>query len=194
MNRNKLSNIELDAEIERGIQEFLAMEPSREFVAAVRTRVASELAPSEWRLGRTFMLAGAMTAALVVGVVFTRLIPPSRDQQPPLTGSVGSALPAPVPAAETRERATASRPAAKVSHATVRRHQPGPVLVSNRSGEPEVLVSPGEAAALRRWLMDISAGRVELSTAHLPTTIEEVSELTGIHPLVPVTIQEGVLQ
>jgi hypothetical protein len=193
MNRNKLPDTELDGAIEREIQELLAVEPSSEFVPAMRRRLANEPAPSEWRFGRTFMLAGAMTAVIVAAVVFSRPGPALLDQ-PQSAGAVSSAVPAPIHAAVTQAQTAVSAPVAETSHPTARRHPRNPIMALNKSAEPEVLVSPGEAAALRRLFTDISAGRVELSAADLPTTTEEVSELTGIHPLIPITIQEGVLQ
>jgi hypothetical protein len=65
-----------DAALEREIETLLAVEPSRDFVARVRSRVAEEPAPSRW--GWRWPLAGVATsmALIVVGVALWRPLEP----------------------------------------------------------------------------------------------------------------------
>jgi hypothetical protein len=184
MDRTELTDTELDADIARHLQALLTAEPSAEFLPAMRRRLATEPVRSGWGVRWTMPLAGAVTAAIVVGVVLLRTPTPMPLDQPRN----------PAPHVVPKQEPVASVPALKISAPAGHRSRHVAAIVQTKPSEPEVLVSPGEAAALRRWLTDISAGRVELSAAHLPASVDEVSELTGIHPLVPVTIQEGVLQ
>ena len=50
--------------IDQEIRDALKVEPSPEFLARVRTRIANEPAPSAWRWSWTFAAAGALAAAL----------------------------------------------------------------------------------------------------------------------------------
>ena len=58
-----------DDALERDIARALAVDPSPEFVARVRTRIANEPAPSAWRSSWTMAFAGAFVTALVLAVV-----------------------------------------------------------------------------------------------------------------------------
>ena len=66
--------------IDQEIRDALRVEPSPEFLARVRTRIASEPAPSRWRSSWTFAAAGALAAGLLIAAVISR---PSRQTAPP---------------------------------------------------------------------------------------------------------------
>jgi len=61
-----------DSEIDRALATALAVEPSPEFVARVRMRIASEPGPSDWRLSWV-IAAGACTLALAVAVTVMQM-------------------------------------------------------------------------------------------------------------------------
>ena len=58
--------------IDEEIRDALKIEPSPDFLARVRTRIASEPAPSAWRWSWTVAAAGAMAIAVVIAAVVTR--------------------------------------------------------------------------------------------------------------------------
>jgi hypothetical protein len=66
-----------DASLDREIESMLAVEPSPEFLARVRTRVAEEPEPSRWRGAWMFATAGAVAVAIVAVMVW-----PSRESAP----------------------------------------------------------------------------------------------------------------
>jgi len=56
-----------DPSLDREIESLLTVEPSPEFVARVRARVADEPEPGRWRTAWLFALAGAV--AVVIGAL-----------------------------------------------------------------------------------------------------------------------------
>jgi len=81
-----------DPALEREIESLLAVDPSPEFVARVRTRIAQEPAPTAWRWSWSFVLAGA-AAAVVLAVLVTswmaRVTPTGVPQQAAAREDVG---------------------------------------------------------------------------------------------------------
>ena len=59
-----------DVELDRDIEAALAIEPSPEFLARVRTRVAAEPEPSRWRLA-----VEPLWAVAIVGIVLAIVVP-----------------------------------------------------------------------------------------------------------------------
>jgi len=55
--------------LDRELAHALAVDPSPEFVARVRARVANEPAPSSWRMPRLLMAAGAVAVVIVAVAV-----------------------------------------------------------------------------------------------------------------------------
>ncbi len=58
--------------IDDEIKDALNVDPSPEFLARVRTRIANEPAPPAWRGSWTLAAAGAMAAVVVVAVIVSR--------------------------------------------------------------------------------------------------------------------------
>jgi hypothetical protein len=69
-----------DAGLDREIEAALAIEPSPEFVARVRTRIASEPAPASWWQLRWPVIATALAAAAVVMIVAFSWRPSAPEQ------------------------------------------------------------------------------------------------------------------
>jgi len=65
-----------DGEIDRALATALAVDPSPEFVARVRMRIASEPEPPDWRLSWVFA-AGACTLALAMAVTLMEMNHPA---------------------------------------------------------------------------------------------------------------------
>jgi cytochrome c556 len=65
-----------DGEIDRALAAALAVDPSPEFVARVRMRIASEPEPSDWRFSWVFA-AGACTLAIAMAVTLMEMNHPA---------------------------------------------------------------------------------------------------------------------
>ena len=66
-----------DPSLDREIESLLATEPSPEFVARVRARVANEPEPGGWRPAFIFAMAGAVAVVIVAVIAW-----PSRELAP----------------------------------------------------------------------------------------------------------------
>ena len=81
--------------LDRDLEALLAVEPSPEFVARVRTRIAEEPAPSPWRWSWSWSFALAGAAAVVLAVVAmswtARVAPTAVPQQAVAHEDVGLA-------------------------------------------------------------------------------------------------------
>jgi hypothetical protein len=184
----------IDSAIDVELQRLRAVEPSPNFLARVRTRLAKEPQLAEWQSRWLFLTTGAIAAMIVVVVVLSRSNPTSIDRLPRPAQSLSHTLPSPMPSLAVSERTAMATPPAKLPKPASSRHRPPAATSLDTPAEPEVLVSAAEAQALRRFLDNVREGRVELGTAVLPASIDDFSELADIHPLIPVTIPEGVLQ
>src|SRR5207253_10446473 len=69
--------IAMDA-LDRELARALAVDPSPEFLARVRARVADEPAPSPWRMPRLLLAAGAVAVLILAVAVVT---PRSREAE-----------------------------------------------------------------------------------------------------------------
>jgi len=172
-----------DTAIDREIQAELAVDPSPQFIARVRTRIAAEPAGAAPWLSWKLVAAGALAAASVTAVVFSR----PEDK------------PAPVTQARRAEDIRLAPPAAieQPGHAAV----PIPAVSGpSRSSEPEILLDPAEMRALRRLIAGTRDGSLDLSPAlraATPTAMDlapadaiMIAPLT-IDPLTP-SGEEGV--
>ncbi|HEY7169571.1 MAG TPA: hypothetical protein VH417_01920 [Vicinamibacterales bacterium] len=112
--------------VERTLRAALRVEPSPEFVARVRTRIAEEPVPGGWTLRWITALAAAAAVILAIAFVASRSARPqapgvARTSLPPVTAAPGPAMPSepsrtppiePVqtPAARPPVRSVAPRP------------------------------------------------------------------------------------
>jgi hypothetical protein len=74
-----------DPSLDREIESMLAAEPSPEFLARVRARVAEEPEPNTWRWSWVVATAGAVAVAIVAVIVW-----PSSESVPSSTAAVPS--------------------------------------------------------------------------------------------------------
>jgi hypothetical protein len=189
-----------DAALDRELQSLLGVEPSPGFVARVRTRIASEPSPSRSWFGAWGLLASAVVVAAIV-LVAVNLPRPHRSNRPssPLAARALAALR--VPEVAPRLGIADEAPAVHVDRST---RTPLLAVAERRPpAEPEVLVDPREAAALRALIFGTRDGRIDLApvlNASKPAVMElppvgdiEIRELT-IDPIAPATGEEGVRQ
>jgi len=186
-----------EAALDRELRRALSVEPSPEFVARVRMRIASEPARMPWRAPWLFA-AIAVAAAIIAAIVVQRGSGgPSLGEATPLlaaravTPSAG-ALPAvgshkALPDVVSAFRRTVSGPA-EAGH-YVRR-------------DPEILFDPRESAALRALISGVRSGRLDLTPVlrastttamDLPLTQDIDIPVITIEPLAPFGA-EGVRQ
>jgi len=176
------------------IRAALDVDPSPEFLARVRTGIASEPARATSRLLWKFVAVGAMAAVIAIAAVVSRsnemssMFPADRM---PLQARTVAPFSQIVPVAsgfsrtERSAEAFALRPAA---------HQPP---------EPEILIDPRESMALRRLIAGTREGTLDLSAAlqaTTPTTMDlpPLSEIAipviTIDPITPEAGDEGARQ
>ncbi len=151
---------QLLAAIDCGIKASLAAEPSPDFAARVRRRLAEEsLSSRTWLSGWMVAAAGALAVLALVAVwlgqrrgsrmetaVRTEATPaPAQSRPSPVTQSSG--------AGEKPAAASAVRPARLARHSAA--------VAAN---EPEVLVPPGQWSAIVRFAQAVQSGRVDASS------------------------------
>jgi hypothetical protein len=198
------------AELETNLARELSIEPSPEFLARVRLRVA-EL--PEQRTGmldwgwwqRRWMpaLALAAVAVIVAAAVMMRSTPvdePRREVVAMANPTPPAAIPpaAPVPGA-TGMLVPPAAPAAAPRVQRVARRAAGPDAL-RRATEPEVLVLEGQMDAIRQFLAGVRTGRVDASAVANteaqasvgPAIVEQLAiPLLKIEPLPALTPIDG---
>ena len=171
--------------LDREIAQALAVDPSPEFVARVRQRVAAEPAPPTWRWTWVVMTSGALAAAAAVMLLIVQGDQP-RQTRAPLLGARQTASAAALPDVAPGFIRTASRLA------------PQHVQRERRHEAPEILVDAREARALQSLIAGAQAGTIDLEPvlrASKPAVME-LGPLTAIDiPLITFEpIAQGVQQ
>jgi hypothetical protein len=198
-----LNDDALDRELERA----LAVDPSPEFVARVRTRIANEPARSPWRA--SWMFAVSAAAAVVVTAVVLRVS--NRGVVPTANAPVLLAR-ALAPAMGVLPTADSHVPPSHDSHvpsygvSAFARTTSGPAEAGHYvrfDSDAEVLIDPRESMALRGLINGVRGGRVDLgpvlsasvpAAMDLPPIDDIVISPIEIEPLAPPTGAEGVRQ
>jgi hypothetical protein len=181
-----------DAALDREVAQALAVDPSPEFVARIRQRVASGPAPIAWRAAWT-VYAGALAAAAMVLVLALRGTPPA------MTPLSGRAVPAVgrMPYVARAMSHSADRGAIRSASARVPRLAKNP-----RQSDPEIIIDVREANALRALIAGASHERVDVAplvtlaakAAALLQSPEIVVSPITIEPLAPRPGGEGARQ
>ena len=155
------------------IRDALDVDPSPEFLARVRTRIAHEPEPSAWRWSWTMASAVALAAAIVIAVIVSRPAPRTTPA-PEAVRAFGPADAVPSPGPAPVDPATSRSAGAVALH-------PAPVVAPRRAAvvsgfsrtvaiAPEILIDPREAGALRQLIAGVRDGRVDLAAAQRHTT------------------------
>ncbi len=200
------------AAIDREIQAALAVDPSPEFLARVRTRIAAEPPRA------TAWLPWKLVAAAVMGAIVAAVVVMSRPQERTdgTATAQGDIHLTPEVSIEQPRGPEPSRASADSTHrpveapgaqrrAAARRLTPAPAQSEPRLGaamptEPEILVDPREARAMRLVIRATRDGRFDLWTAlqaeaptvmELPPIAAIVIAPLSIDPLTP-SGEEGV--
>jgi hypothetical protein len=178
-----------DAALDRELRALLAVDPSPEFVARVRGRVAAEPMQPAWRgwgmltyVGRGFSPAAALAAAaaaIAIAVVVSR--PPQAPARTAVAShDIGLPPAVVVPPTTQTNRASAAIPVA------TRRVSAPPV---QRTAAPEIVIDPAETRALIWLIRATREGRLDLPAA-VRATLPSATDLPAIDPIViaPLTI------
>lgn len=131
-----------DETLEREIEATLAVDPSPEFLAKVRARVAEEETPAGWPL-RWYWVAGTTTAVAALLAIYA-----SRSPEPAVSQE-------PEPLAAVQPYAEAELPALPAPEIAERRPAPAPARPV-RPRAPEVLISEEEKIGFQLLLASLS--------------------------------------
>ncbi len=130
---------DLVTDLERDLASLLAIEPSPEFGASVRRRIAGRNGSTRWAL---WGLASAAAVMLVAGGWMLRAVPIERPGRALTTSLASVPPPAPRVPAHSSSGSSLSTPAAR----------PPRVARVRRAVESEVIIDPAFGAAVRRLL------------------------------------------
>jgi hypothetical protein len=194
------------------IRDALRVDPSPAFLARVRTRIASEPAPSAWRWSWTIAAVGAMAATVLIAVVMSR----PRHEKPPAPDVAHAFTPAEAPAGSTLQQtepagSTAVRRPGPSASARLEAPRAPARLAEAQSAKAdsrtvpaqmasEILLDPAETRALRGLIAGVRDGRVDLSAAQMSTTpaamdLEPLADIVinpiTIEPIAPPSGAEG---
>ncbi len=187
--------------LDREIEKLFAVNPSPEFVAKVRERVATEPAPAAswwaWRL----VPAGAGLAALVAVALLWPFEPAGTVSDVPWTAaSAKQAGNAPVVAPTQSAAAAPVAPAPAATRAARPRARAGEATVPGRAtrAEAEIVISPEDARAFRLLLarvregfvVTVPEGELELGEAVVGPPWIEIEPVV-IEPLAQLAQDEG---
>jgi hypothetical protein len=183
--------------IDEEIREALDVDPSPEFLARVRTRIAAEPAPSAWRWSWGLAAGCAAAASIVLAILVSR----THEATP---GAKVERVPNVV-------AATPLRPAVGTLPDIGPRYGPLPSRAANANtnglaaqtapSEPEILIDPREMRTLQALIEGVRDGRIDLtaaqnSTPHAPVALEPVTDIVipplVIEPIAPESGAEGV--
>jgi hypothetical protein len=158
--------------IDRELASLLSVEPSPEFRARVRARIASEPAPRSWYLQWRVVGVGVAGIAVAVVIVLGRAERPGNTQKSsspsiarlPLPSSTLTAVPTTVP--EPRAAATAV-------------YRPSP------RRQPEVLMAPNEVRGFRQLAALVREGRTHFvfGNEEAPAVLSEPATDIVIAPI-----------
>jgi len=138
--------------LDREIAQALAVDPSPEFVARVRARVAGERPPHAWTWSWLLVPVGALAAAALVLLAVPHRTPPAVVR--PLDARQSASI-APLP------HILPSQIASGLSR-TAPTWRERPVL---RRDAPAILIDAREAEALRSLMAGVRAGTIDLAPA-----------------------------
>ena len=171
-----------DAALEREIEQALTVDPSPEFVARVRTRIAEEPSPASRGFG--WLFAGVAAATVAAGVVALAMLRPDQRVKPAhgplMSRSLTSSAVVPMLSQGLGREPRTSSTEPRTSHDERRTSN-----VERTLSEP--LFDTRETMALQRLIADVRDARVDLT----PLTKEGPMTLPALDPLVisPIVIE-----
>jgi hypothetical protein len=148
--------------LDRELASLLSIEPSPEFRARIRVRIAREPALSAWFPRWRVVIAGAVVLSMAIAMAVGRGALTSRARRDVAPPASASAAPA-VPGSDDR-RTVSRRYAGAAPGASGRATAPGPL----QQKAAEVLVADSEVRGLRQLAAIVAEGRVHFVFANEP--------------------------
>jgi len=164
--------------LDRELASLLSIEPSPEFRARIRARIASEPLPRSWYLQWRVAAAGVAAIAVAGAVVLSRVDMTERARKSMAPSPLPSTAPAALPVAVRSPRSAA----AVIHHLS-------------SGGELEVLVAPREARGLRQLEALVRDGRTRFvfSDEDVPTASPEPVTSIVIAPIAVAPLDAAVV-
>jgi hypothetical protein len=171
-----------DPSLDREIESLLAVEPSPEFLARVRARVAAEPAPGGWR---TWMLVVPGVAVVAIAVL---IVWPSREQAPnhhapalPVSQQTAEAVLPVIPPAASSE-------GSRVRSRSIPRGALPSAAPTDRAIDidlPEVVIAENEVRTFAALVATIRQRRFDVAVPAAPDLDAplEVKELPPVEPI-----------
>ncbi len=192
--------------LDREIEALLAVEPSPEFLARIRARVAAEPEPGSWQHGWWWLAAGATgVGVLVVAVAVSRPVQPEETRDPRVAdvapaGDARLSVPTVTLPPGPEDVASPTAPPAPPQPilddpAATAPPEPAPVSAPAApagTGPPQfarVVISQSEAAALRQLFTRVSDGRLAM-----PVPVERFGPAAPLEPPAEVTIPPVIIE
>lgn len=161
---------EVAALVDRGIEAVVAGEPSPQFAARLRVRIAEEQPALRFGWLTSKPVAAGLVAAVALAVLWVFVVP-SRPTLPPKPVRPGSAIAlarspdAHAPTVHASNTADGnhiySTPARRHSRTQFVAQQQRGIRRAPSSADPEVLVPPGQLEAVMQLASDIRSGRID---------------------------------
>jgi hypothetical protein len=175
-----------DAALERDIERALAVDPSPEFRARVRTRIAEEPPPASRRFG--WLFAGVATAALAASVVALVTLRPNQGVEPAHGLLMARALASTVVVPTLSPTLGGAR---RMTNVEPRTWNVEPRTTNDERSLRVPLFDPRETMALQRLISGVRDARVDLAPLlkDAPMAPQSLDDLVippiTIEPLVP---------
>lgn len=189
-----------DAALEQEIEALLSVQPSPEFVARVRSRVAEEPA-SGWRWRWPVAAVATTVAAVAIGVALwrpaetttrsTSATPPTSAAPPASTAPAASTAPPRVAARTDNRRPVISPPRDVAIVAPLNRDVARIVAAPSRMIEislPPVIIADNEIRAFATFVADRRATRFEFSSS-IARAADDPIEVDKMPKVDPVTLE-----
>ena len=175
---------EIDASLDREIESLLAAEPSAEFVARVRTRVAQEPDPHQWRTTWMLTVAGAVTVVIVTVIAWPSREtagpkgPAPRVQEQPIVARATESVAVPPPVQGVRRQPAVTRVVALAE-------SPARALDIDL---PEVVLGENEVKAYTALVASIRQSRFDVAVPAAPD-LDAPLEIKEQPPIEPIEIE-----
>jgi hypothetical protein len=186
--RRQRESLTDDGALERDLEALLAVEPSPEFVARVRSRVAGESVASPWTFEWRIAAAAAIVILMTGGLAVWRSVS-TGSAEPVKPRTVQNAVPpgasAPVSATPTTRATDQATVAQTPQHEAVARRgvrEDGPRAFVEMT-LPSVILADNEAKAYAQLRSDLRTARA-LPPAATPPDSVDVEKALEIDPLV----------
>ena len=166
-----------DEQLQKELEEALAIEPTPHFLARVRREVETGKQRAAARVKWASATAGLAAVAVAIGIM---LLEPSRPITPESTTPPEAVVLS--PAVETPTPLPSPKATPK----------PTTIHVSPHSAEPEVLIDEREVAALRNFLQDVQERKIDPARLEGLFESAEKARTTAVEPM-PIAAIEPIV-